>query len=58
MNFLQVKYRYSGGATLVDLPVKLKVASFSLVWYCVFLGRVFVVQLVPPLELVGFDFTH
>ena len=26
-------------------------------WYCVFLGRGFVVRLVQPLELVGFDFT-
>ena len=57
MNLLRFGYRYSAGATSVDLPVKLTVASLSLVWYCVFLGHLFVVRLVPHLELVGFGFT-
>ena len=53
MNFLLVGYQYSGGATSVDIPVKFTVSSLSLVCYCVFLGRGFVVLLVPPLDLVG-----
>ena len=57
MNLLQVGYQYSVGATSVDLPVKLTEKSLLLVWYYIFLISGFVVQLVPPLELAGFDFS-
>ena len=38
MNMLQVGYRCGGGEISADLPVKLTLVSFSLVWYCVYSG--------------------
>ena len=55
MNFLRVGYQFSGGATSIDVSLQLTVALLSLVWNCVFLVNGFFVQLVPPLELMGFD---
>ena len=36
MNLLLFRYQCSGGTTSVDIPVKIMVASFLLVGYCVY----------------------